>query len=165
MSYTMVYSLSIMWLDGVIFLPLVLLGAEKILDGKRGICFIICYALLCMSNYYTGYMVGIFTGLYFLIMWIRDYNARSSRQHVSGHSTISEVYSNKEHWKRLLHFVIAALLAVAMTAPILLPALKALMSGKLDSGFTGYEPQQSTNFVFKNLFTKLLPGKIRQHHQ
>ena len=58
--------LSIMWLDGVIFLPLVLLGAEKILDGKRGICFIICYALLCMSNYYTGYMVGIFTGLYFL---------------------------------------------------------------------------------------------------
>ena len=138
MSYTMVYSLSIMWLDGVIFLPLVLLGAEKILDGKRGICFIICYALLCMSNYYTGYMVGIFTGLYFLIMWIRDYNARSSRQHVSGHSTISEVYSNKEHWKRLLHFVIAALLAVAMTAPILLPALKALMSGKLDSGFTGY---------------------------
>ena len=159
MSYTMVYSLSIMWLDGVIFLPLVLLGAEKILDGKRGICFIICYALLCMSNYYTGYMVGIFTGLYFLIMWIRDYNARSSRQHVSGHSTISEVYSNKEHWKRLLHFVIAALLAVAMTAPILLPALKALMSGKLDSGFTGYEPQQSTNFVFKNLFTKLLPGK------
>lgn len=33
------------------------------------------------------------------------------------------------------------------------------MSGKLDSGFTGYEPQQSTNFVFKNLFTKLLPGK------
>lgn len=159
MSYTMVYSLSIMWLDGVIFLPLVLLGAEKILDGKRGICFIICYALLCMSNYYTGYMVGIFTGLYFLIMWICNYNAHSSRQHVSGHSTISEVYSNKEHWKRLLHFVIAALLAVAMTAPILLPALKALMSGKLDSGFTGYEPQQSTNFVFKNLFTKLLPGK------
>lgn len=65
MSYTMVYSLSIMWLDGVIFLPLVLLGAEKILDGKRGICFIICYALLCMSNYYTGYMVGIFTGAIF----------------------------------------------------------------------------------------------------
>ena len=61
-----------------------------------------------MSNYYTGYMVGIFTGLYFLIMWICNYNAPSSRQHVSGHSTISEVYSNKEHWKRLLHFVIAA---------------------------------------------------------
>lgn len=36
---------------------------------------------------------------------------------------------------------------------------QALMSGKLDSGFTGYEPQQPTNFVFKNLFTKLLPGK------
>ena len=100
MSYTMVYSLSIMWLDGVIFLPLVLLGAEKILDGKRGICFIICYALLCMSNYYTGYMVGIFTGLYFLIMWICNYNAHSSHQHVSGHSSISEVFSIKEHWNR-----------------------------------------------------------------
>lgn len=34
MSYTMVYSLSIMWLDGVIFLPLVLLGAEKYWMGN-----------------------------------------------------------------------------------------------------------------------------------
>ena len=61
MSYTMVYSLSIMWLDAVIFLPLILMGLEKIFDGSKGFQYVLCLTLLFISNYYTGYMVAIFT--------------------------------------------------------------------------------------------------------
>ena len=35
MSYNLQFALSIMWLDGVILLPLLLLGVEKLLDNPR----------------------------------------------------------------------------------------------------------------------------------
>ena len=56
-----------MWLDAVIFLPLILMGLEKIFDGSKGFQYVLCLTLLFISNYYTGYMVAIFTGLYFII--------------------------------------------------------------------------------------------------
>lgn len=143
MSYTMVYSLSIMWLDGVIMLPLILLGVEKIFDGAKGLWYVICLTLLFISNYYVGYMVGIFTGIYFLIRLISEY----AREDL------------KKELLRLRRFTICSLLSIAMAAPILVCALKDLMTGKLSDGYTGYEPQASTNFVFRMFFSKLLHGK------
>lgn len=41
MSYNLQFALSIMWLDGVILLPLLLLGVEKLLDKQRNLWFIL----------------------------------------------------------------------------------------------------------------------------
>ncbi len=38
MSYNLVYSLSLMWLDAVIYLPIILLGIESIIKGKKRFC-------------------------------------------------------------------------------------------------------------------------------
>lgn len=143
MSYTMVYSLSIMWLDGVIMLPLILMGLEKIFDGARGLQYVICLTLLFISNYYTGYMVGIFTGLYFLVRLISEYKKEDQKKELS----------------ILGRFTVSSLLSIAMAAPILICAMKDLMSGKLSDVYYGYEPENTTNFVFGQFFTKLLHGK------
>lgn len=131
MSYNMVYSLSLMWLDGVILLPLILLGVEKILDGKKGIFYFIVLSMLLISNYYTGYMVGLYTGMYMLFRIF---------------TTIT-----KETWKdslwKVLRFAILSLLSIGAAAPVIFGSWKDLTQGKLAAGGTEYSLDFSqTNF-------------------
>ena len=143
MSYNMVYFLSIMWLDGVILLPLILMGVEKILDGKRGVCYLIPLSLLLISNYYTGYMVGIYTGMYFLFRIF---------------TSISKP-TWKDYLKKTLRFTILSLLSIGLAAPVILGALKDLMQGKLAGDGQGFSVDFSqTNFPFTDLFGKLQNG-------
>ena len=66
MSYIATYFFNIMWLDGVLFLPLVLLGVEYILKGRTIALFVISLTIVFISNFYIAYMVGLFTFLYFI---------------------------------------------------------------------------------------------------
>ena len=65
MGYNIVYATNFMWLDAVIFLPLVILGIENIIDNKRDILYILTLFLSLVFNYYTGYIVALFSVLYF----------------------------------------------------------------------------------------------------
>lgn len=65
----------------------------------------------------------------------------------------------KKELSILIHFIMTSLMSVALAAPLLLASLKDLMSGKLSDVYTGYEPAESTNFVFAKIFTKFLYGK------
>lgn len=63
------YYFNIMWLDSVMVLPLVMLGIERIVSGKSAKLYglALFYAIYC--NYYIGYMVCLFSCLYFLVQW------------------------------------------------------------------------------------------------
>ena len=52
MSYVIVYALNIMWLDGVIFLPLVLLGLHRLQDKGSMLLLTIAYTLLFIAQFY-----------------------------------------------------------------------------------------------------------------
>lgn len=142
MSYNMVYSLSIMWLDGVILLPLILLGVEKILDGGRGLFYLIMLTMLLISNYYTGYMVGLYTGMYLVFRIL---------------TSIS-----KENWKphlfKVLRFSILSALSIGISAPIIVGVLKDLTQGKLSSGSHYTFDLSQKSFAFGSLFGKLKNG-------
>lgn len=141
LSYNMVYSLCPMWLDGVIFLPLVILGTEKILDGKKGFFYIIVLAALFICNYYTGYMTGIFTAMYFIYRIICELSKETLRQSI----------------KKTLHFTISSMLAILLSAPLIIPVLKDLMEGKLAAN--SYMPDNATNFEkLSDLFGKFTNG-------
>ena len=90
-------------------------------------------------------MVAIFTGLYFIIKIVSQYDI--SKRNI------------KKELSILIHFIMTSLMSVALAAPLLLASLKDLMSGKLSDVYTGYEPAESTNFVFAKIFTKFLYGK------
>ncbi|HBA96598.1 MAG TPA: hypothetical protein DCZ23_00670, partial [Lachnospiraceae bacterium] len=128
LSYNMVYSLCPMWMDGVIFLPLVILGVEKILHGGKGMFYIIMLAALFICNYYTGYMTGIFAALYFIYRILCVLSKDKLRQCL----------------QNTLHFTISSVLAILLPAPLIIPVLKDLLDGKLSN--QSYMPDNTTNF-------------------
>ncbi|MDR1521370.1 MAG: YfhO family protein [Streptococcaceae bacterium] len=67
MSFVMAHSEIIMWLDAFIWLPLIILGIHRVLEKqKQGLLFV-SYLFLFISNFYTGFMIGVFSFLYFCV--------------------------------------------------------------------------------------------------
>lgn len=64
MSFVFVYQQNILWLDGIIFLPLVLWGVQRLME-RRPLLFILSLTACLITNYYIAYMICIFSALYF----------------------------------------------------------------------------------------------------
>ena len=139
-SYNMVYSMCLMWLDGVILLPVVLLGVEKILDGRKGLHYMLALAAIFISNYYTGYMVGLFTAIYMVFRVLCRVQGQNIREYVI----------------KTLRFTACTLLAFGLSAPLILPVVKDLLQGKLS--MESWTPDMRNNFEFMKLFGKLKNG-------
>ncbi len=139
-SYNIVYSMCLMWLDGVILLPAILLGIEKILDGKKGLHYLLCLTALLYCNYYTGYMVGIFTAIYLLFRVL----------------TMITRKTKKVYFNVLFRFTITSVFSLGLSCPLLIPVIKDLQNGKFTNGF--YFPERTFNFKFTELFGQLTNG-------
>ena len=141
MSYNMVYSMCLMWLDGVILLPIIIMGIEKILDGSKGILYMAAIAALFICNYYTGYMVGIFTAIFFIYRVL----STACKDNI------------KKYIKYTLIFTADTLLAVGISAPVLLPVVNDLMIGKLSA--VTYSSDSVFNFEFAKFIFKFICGR------
>ncbi|MBO0466147.1 YfhO family protein [Enterococcus plantarum] len=73
MSYTVSYSPMIMWLDAMVFLPLIILGIDRLMDQRKSGLLFTSYLLLFLSNFYMAFMVGVFSFLYFLARLLTDW--------------------------------------------------------------------------------------------
>ena len=56
-GYTTVYCWNVMWMDAVVFLPLVVLGLRKIAQGERPFVYLASLSMTLFCNYYIGFMV------------------------------------------------------------------------------------------------------------
>ncbi|MDO4343233.1 MAG: YfhO family protein [Eubacteriales bacterium] len=108
-AYMIGYYFNVMWLDSVMILPLVMGGIERLTEGKSGKLFALSlfYGLYC--NYYIGYMLCLFSCLYFLAIWVGV-----------------KKFAVKEFIKSGLRFAWYALLSGGMAAVVLVPAYLAL---------------------------------------
>ena len=109
MAYNINFQLNIMWLDGVVLLPLVILGIDKLINENKCKLYVISLFIAIVSNYYIGYMICIFSGLYFIYKLISN---------------------NKVELKKLGIFICASILSVALSAFVLIPTVLSLSSGK-----------------------------------
>lgn len=116
MAYSIVYSSNIMWLDAVLMLPLVLLGIEKMLVHNKGMLFVVTLTVTFISNFYTSYMVGIFSFLYFLARLISTIQTRSIKTYI----------------KYCLKFAGYTFLSIGLSAFIIVPLYKVLQSSPND---------------------------------
>ena len=110
MCYVIVYFLNIMWLDGLIFMPLILIGVHKIIETKKIRFFIIFLTIMFISNFYLSYMIGIFTFIYFIAIYInRD-------------DTSKKGFKNflRYFFKFMLGAIIAALISCILVIPFFL---------------------------------------------
>lgn len=139
MSYNMIYSVSLMWIDGVIMLPLILTGIERMLRGQRGIFYLVSFTILFYSSFYISYMVGIFSVMYLVFRLFCIYR-RDNRKYC---------------FRVIARFTGNTLLALGLASQILLSALLSLQTGKLTVGQD--ESEKIFYFPLYQLFQKLLP--------
>lgn len=110
MGYTCTYYYNYIWIDSVIMLPLVIHGLDKILDGKSPLFYIASLAFTIIINYYIGYMICIFSLIWFI------YN----------------VVLKKDKKSIVKTFLISSLIAGLLGSVVILPSFFALMTGKAD---------------------------------
>ena len=96
-GYFVAYYWNVMWIDAMVYFPLVILGIEKIIKERKPICYIAALALTLVSNYYMGYMVCIFSVLYFLVYFFANNEILSVADSVP--------YTLKEDGKKKYKFV------------------------------------------------------------
>ena len=140
-GYFAAHSINPMWLDGMIALPLVVMGIEHVCDRKRFLLYALSLFYVFISNYYIGYMVGIFSALYFTYYI------------VSGKTTQS---SGKGVGMSILTFGASSLAAIFMSCWIIVPVYRSLQMGKLAFGDPDYTPVE--NFNITDALIKLFPG-------
>ncbi|HJD45790.1 MAG TPA: YfhO family protein [Candidatus Mediterraneibacter norfolkensis] len=83
MQYTMLQCSNIMWLDGVILLPLLLLAVYRFITEKRKIFLFVMVLFSIAINWYTGYMTCLFAVCYFLyerILAVENWSAKEARR-------------------------------------------------------------------------------------
>ena len=137
-SYTAAYSMCIMWLDGMIWLPLILLGPERILEGRSVVPFTAALTVCFISGWYVSYMVGGFTLLWFV------YRAWCLK------------LRGKALGRQFARFVGSAAWALMVTAWLWLPSFLSMFSGKLSDATMDYSSLLNFGPEF---FRQLLPGQ------
>ncbi|OQO69958.1 copper ABC transporter permease [Enterococcus villorum] len=106
-SFITAHSEIIMWLDAFIYLPLVILGIHRVMDLKRPTLLFVSYLLLFLSSFYMGFMIGVFSFLYFIVRLLTNWT----------------IYK-----KSILPYGITSLLAGGASMIIILPAVLDLRS-------------------------------------
>jgi uncharacterized membrane protein YfhO len=68
-AYASVYHWNIMWLDSMIIFPLIILGLDRVLDGKGAklYCLALVYAII--TSYGTAWQICVFALIYFITMF------------------------------------------------------------------------------------------------
>lgn len=73
-GYFIAYYWNVMWLDSFYLFPLVILGIEQLISQRKMKLYTISLALTLITNYYMGYMVCIFSVLYFIYYYFSSYD-------------------------------------------------------------------------------------------
>lgn len=143
-TYAVAYSMCIMWLDGLIWLPIILLGVEWQLDERNRWLFPASLAVCFFSTWYISYMIGGFC-----LLWL-------------AFRVISKGLDRKCIYLQLRNCLFSALWALCLTAWLWLPSLLSMTTGKLDH-LTG-RIQEMFNFSLSELLPQFFYGHFEFFH-
>ncbi|KAF1304410.1 YfhO family protein [Candidatus Enterococcus willemsii] len=128
MSFITAHSELVMWLDAFVYLPLIIWGIDRLLQNKKPKLLFISYFMLFFSSFYMGFMIGIFSFLYFL----------------------SQLFSHWSKYKtRVIPYGITSLLAGGASMIIILPAILDLRTnGEELTAITSFKTAATSGFDF-----------------
>ncbi|MBP5604599.1 MAG: YfhO family protein, partial [Ruminiclostridium sp.] len=142
-AYTLEQTMNPMWLDGVMELPLVVYGIECLIDRGRFVMLTISLVYAFVTCFYIGYMIGIFSAIYFLYYSCVTHKPKFGRLFI----------------KRGLMFTGVAVISVMMSAFMLLPVYHSLSYGKFDFSDNVTKAKEiTTNFHFIEILDKMFPA-------
>jgi len=143
MGYMIVQLMDPMWLDGLIYLPIICRGIEKIIDNGKWLLFIIPLALMFVANFYIGWMIAIFCCFFFLAYYFFI-------------STETSPFRFKHMLLSGVKFASGGIIAAACAAWLLIPLYYSLSLGKFEFSEPNYDFK--TQFDFIDFFVNLLPN-------
>ena len=114
MSYLSANQFNVMWLDALIGLPLIILGVDALIQKRNPLYYVLPLSLTILSNYYTGYMICLFLGLYFPYAFLM----------------MNDSFSWKTFGKQFGRFIFYSVLSVGLMMVILLPTFYSLLGSK-----------------------------------
>ncbi|WP_320164822.1 YfhO family protein [uncultured Trichococcus sp.] len=120
MGYVIVNQLNVMWLDGLVFLPLIILGLEKLLSGESGLSYSFFLGVMLISNYYIGFMICVFLVFYSIFAY--------SRQEVAG--PIGLKTHLRHFFIQSARFIGYSLLGAGFGSVLLIPTFYSLLGSK-----------------------------------
>lgn len=147
-SYCVVQQHNSMWIDAVLWLPMLVLGIESLIRYGKFRLYVFALAITIHSNFYIGYMVVIFTVAYCFY----DYFAHN-RNHENN------PLGEKNHFiKSVARMAGWSVLAVGIAALAILSARYALSFGKDEFSNPNWEITQK--FDLFEFFYKFLPSSF-----
>ena len=146
-SYAIVQQHNTMWIDAVMWLPLITLGIEQLVKHGKYKMYTALLALTLFSNFYIGYMICIYCLIYFFLYYIAHggENAANNPHHESAHFV-----------KSLFRMAFYSMIAIGIAAVMLLSAYYALNFGK--TTFSNPKWEWTFKFDILELLYKFLPG-------
>ena len=145
-SYCVVQQHNSMWIDAVLWLPMLCLGIESLIKYGRFRLYVFTLAITIHSNFYIGYMAVIFTAAY-CFYWYFAHNQNNENNPLG----------EKSHFiKSVGRVAVWSILAVGIAALAILSARYALSFGKDEFSNPNWEVTQK--FDLFNFFYKLLPS-------
>ena len=115
-NYFVSYYWNIMWLDGMVFLPLIVLGIEKIINENNYLLYILVLAITIISNYYIGYACCIYSVIYFIfyLIYKTEFKSLKNKKYL------------KNTLKKVLIFALSSISVGLLVSFFALPLFKSL---------------------------------------
>lgn len=140
-SYQIVFNVqNIIWLDALFVLPMIWHGLYKLIRGEHAYSLIFWYAYIFISQFYMGYMIGIASFIYFVILICIKMDLKDKRKVI----------------KTGFSYLLSVLLSVGLSAWAWLPAFIYLVNQNVStsSEFT----RLGINII--DVFNQLFWGEI-----
>ncbi len=145
-TYAVIHQHNSMWIDAMMWLPLITLSIEELIKNFKYKRFVILLALTMMSNFYIGYMVCIYVAAYFFYYYFSRNEKWLNNPHKEPH-----------HFRRsFLRIAGASALAIGISMVVVATAYYSLQFGKNTFSTPNFTP--SLRFDFMDFLTKFLPG-------
>ena len=127
------------WIDALIVLPVLCASIVMCIENNRRVNATLLYAYLFISNYYMGYMVGIFTLLFVIFYLLFIYEKKTE-------------HPFKEILGKFFNWGLTALIAIMLSAFVWVPTLFFLASNRVPDSSEIRELSVSVFQILNSLF-------------
>lgn len=140
MGYNVLNCSNIMWLDGIIILPLIALGIHNLVYQNKKIMYFFALWYGIITNWYIGYMLCIFAVVYFIVENVLYY--------------MKNKQNKKGLFKSCTNFVFVSILSGMATMVLILPQTLQMLSQGESDFLKGIRANFNCSFLegFKDLF-------------
>lgn len=134
-GYFIAYYWNVMWIDAMYILPFIVLGIERIIDNGKCSTYIIALSVAIFSNYYIGYMLCIFSCIYFIYYYFCSLNKIKNKKSLLPETKgVFKKLSNSFFWQSGLRFAFSSVAVGIILLFMLIPLVYILNSSSATAG-------------------------------